>query len=192
MSHPARTLAVALPVLLLAYATFADDDPGARAKTLVGELSSARASASTSAIVAAPSSADAGADAEPPRAPAIVAADDAIAEAKKALARADELRGLGDTTNARLAEESALEWAETARDLVLAVEAERQADDIATKAVAESSHAERARVMLEEAIARRGRLQSTLDALDKELAARPLASAKPSGKPAPKAKGGGK
>jgi hypothetical protein len=195
-----RGLAVALPVSFLAFATLADDDPGGRAKAIVAELGSARAvavsasvQAATSASAAPSASASASASAEPARAPAAFAGDEAIAEARKALERAEQMRAVGDVTHARMAEELALEWAETARDAIRATESEREADRVATAAVKASSRAERARILLEEAIVRRGRLQTTLDALDAELAARPLASAKATGKPAAKgAKGGAK
>src|SRR5207248_11708995 len=125
-----------------------------------------------------------------PLASPVVAADSAIASAKKMLDKAAQLRALNDVPRAELAEDVALEWAETARDRVAAVEDERSADEQGKAAIAMSTKADRARQLLEEAIARRGRLQAELDALEKDAVEKALDAGPPDA--APKKKGGAK
>jgi hypothetical protein len=93
---------------------------------------------------------------------------DALAHAKDATARAAKMRAAGDETHARIADGLALEWAETARDLVRAVQAENQAADARRDALDAGARAERERQMLEEGIARTGRLRAELDARERE------------------------
>jgi len=176
----------------------AADDPASKAKSILAELETKRsqpaASPSTSASVElAPDGGVVDAALPPPKSSPVVAADNAIASAKKMLDKAAQLRALNDAPRAELAEDVALEWAETARDLVAAVEDERSADEQGKAAVAMTTKAERARQLLEEAIARRGRLQAELDALEKEAVDKALDGGPLDGatKP-PKKKGGAK
>ena len=60
--------------------------------------------------------------------PAAVTAD-AVARATEALEQATRFRAAGDEAHAKAADGLALEWAETARDLVRAADAEKQAED---------------------------------------------------------------
>jgi hypothetical protein len=95
------------------------------------------------------------------RAPVLGAA---LGHAKDALERAARLRSAGDEAHAKTADGLAREWAETARDLFRAVDAERQAAEIRRKAVDAQAQLERSRALVEEAIARAGRLRSELEA----------------------------
>src|SRR5271165_3925465 len=56
-------------------------------------------------------------------------------KAKNALERAVRLRAAGDETHAKAADGLALEWAQTARDLVKAADAEAAAADLRHKAL---------------------------------------------------------
>ena len=200
-----RLVAVfAAPVVSLAIyavAAAAGDDPAAKTQQILSELESRRAAPALSGVAASSSVAsDAGVvvyvDAPPspvtsPLTSPLVAADVPISEARKALDKAKQLRALGDAPRAELEEDVALEWAETARELVDSVESEREADRAGSQAVAATTKAERARQLLEESIARRGRLQAALDTLDKELADKPLDAGSADAKPK-KSKGGAK
>lgn len=88
---------------------------------------------------------------------------DALADAKDALERATRLRVAGDEAHAKAADGLALEWAETARDLVRAVDAETAAADLRRKAMDAQAQLDRSRAMVEEAIASIGRLQAELE-----------------------------
>jgi uncharacterized membrane protein YccC len=88
---------------------------------------------------------------------------DAVAHAKEALERAVRLRGTGDEAHARVADALAREWAQSARDLVRATEAEAAAVELRRKAVDAQARVERARALVEEAIARVGRVTAELD-----------------------------
>ncbi len=194
-----RPLLAMAPALMIVGASVAlasaGDDAASKARAELSELEAKRK--------APPPPSDAGADAadaQPEAAPKasasewsnpVLAADDAIAEANRALKRAEELRAMGDVARAELAEDLALEWALTARETVKAVETEREADELGTAAVEATTKAERARTLLEDAIARRGKLQAKLDELDSELAAKALDAGPPDAKSAPKPKKGG-
>jgi hypothetical protein len=102
----------------------------------------------------------------------------AVAQARDALERATRLRSVGDEVHARAAEGLAREWAETARDLVRAADAETAAADTRRKAVDAQARVERVRVMVEDAIARLGRLKAEA-ARDGRDGARDRADARP-------------
>jgi hypothetical protein len=87
---------------------------------------------------------------------------DAIARAKDALERGARLRSTGDEAHARAADGLALEWAETARDIARAVDAEAAATERRRKAVEAQAQLERTRALVEEGIARVGRLKAEL------------------------------
>ncbi len=115
------------------------------------------------------------AKAQDPRSKKAVA--DATTRAKKALERAHGARTSGDVTHARILDGLALEWAETARDLLRAAAAEQSAAGVADKAKEASTQAERARALLEETQARRGRAEAELErALAEEREAREAAA----------------
>jgi hypothetical protein len=92
---------------------------------------------------------------------------DAVASAKGALERATRLRAAGDETHARAADGLALEWAQTARDVARAVDAEATAADLRRKAVDAQAQLERTRAQIEEGIAHVGRLRAQLGEVDK-------------------------
>ena len=87
-----------------------------------------------------------------------------IAAAKQALERATTLRGAGDERHAKTADGLAREWAETARELARAADAEAKASELRRKAVDAQAKLERSRALVEEAIARAGRLRAELEA----------------------------
>ena len=93
---------------------------------------------------------------------ALVTAD-AVAHARQAMDQAARLRGSGDEAHAKAADGLALEWAETARDLAKATEAEEKAAEMRRKAVDAQARLERTRGLVAEGIARAGRLRAELD-----------------------------
>jgi len=160
-----RALAgLAMPIALVAMLAWAvaSEDPGGAAKKALADLDAKKAAPALSG------------SANGATTKALEAASQPIAEAKKLLARAAELRKLGDVTRAELAEDAALEWALTARELVRAVELEADTQQKAVAADDAGGRAARARALLEEAITRRATLQKTLDQLEKEAEARAL------------------
>lgn len=174
---------LAIPVAMLAAVAWAiaGQDPAAEARKVLEAVE---------AQVQAPAPGDAGIAPLSKKA-AIEQTAKPLDEAKKALARAKELRGLGDVGRAELAEDLALEWALAARETLRAVEAETDAVVQAKTADELEAKADKARKLLEEAIARRAKLQADLDALDRELEERALdAGAKDAGKNGKKKKGG--
>jgi hypothetical protein len=88
---------------------------------------------------------------------------EALSRAKDALERGTRLRRAGDEAHARTADGLAREWAETGRDLVRATEAESTAADLRRKAMNEEAQVGRARALVEEGIARVGRLRAQID-----------------------------
>jgi hypothetical protein len=88
----------------------------------------------------------------------------AVGRAKEALQRAAQLRRAGDEAHAKASDGLAREWAETARDLARAADAERTASELRRKAVDAQARLERSRALVEEAIARAGRLRAELEA----------------------------
>jgi hypothetical protein len=106
-----------------------------------------------------------------------------VKRARVSMERATRLRSAGDEGHARLADGLAREQAETARDLARAIDAERAADDARRGAIDAGAAGDRERALLEEGIARNGRLRAEIDAV-----AKPQAETKTSAKgsaPAP-------
>jgi hypothetical protein len=91
---------------------------------------------------------------------------EALAKANNALERATRMRTAGDEAHAKAADGLALEWAETARDLVRAADAEATAADLRHKALDAQAQLERSRALVEEAIASIGRLGAELAQAD--------------------------
>jgi hypothetical protein len=85
-----------------------------------------------------------------------------IARANDALEQATRLRTVGDEAHARAADGLAREWAETGRDLARASDAEQQAADLRKKALESQARLSRTRTLVEEAIARVGRLSAAI------------------------------
>ncbi len=176
MSSRARFLApLAIPLVIAGLAAWATagDDHASQTKKVLEELEAKRGAP---ALAGAPHALDGGGDAGPPRPKrdVLALAAQPIAEARRALARAEELRKLGDPARAELAEDAALEWALAARETVRAVEVEDDGNEQATLATATEGKAAHARKLLDEALERRKKLEDQLDALDKELEARAL------------------
>lgn len=90
-------------------------------------------------------------------------ASEMIARTKDAQARAQKLRAGGDEPRARLADGLARTWAESARDLLKAAEAEQKAELARMAANDAGREADRERALLEEAIAQSGRLRAQLE-----------------------------
>jgi hypothetical protein len=88
-----------------------------------------------------------------------------VRKARTAMERATRLRATGDETHAALADGLARQQAEAARDLVRAIDAERAAEEARRAATDAGALGERERALLEEGIARNGRLRAELDAL---------------------------
>jgi hypothetical protein len=83
-----------------------------------------------------------------------------VQRGRDALERATRMRAAGDEAHAQLADGLALEEAETGRDLVRALAVEKMADDARRGATDAGVVGERERALLEEGIARNGRLKS--------------------------------
>lgn len=86
----------------------------------------------------------------------------ALAEAKKALARADQARAAGDTKNAAHLEGLAREWAEMAQDIARAASAEQDADKTQRAAASTSLQLRKTQALVETLVARRARAQGEL------------------------------
>jgi len=99
-----------------------------------------------------------------PLGPAAVTAQ-AVEQTNDALERATRFRAAGDESHAMAADGLAREWAETARDLGLAAAAEKMADDRKRQAIQAQAQLQRTKALVEESIARLGRLRAELDAV---------------------------
>jgi hypothetical protein len=88
-----------------------------------------------------------------------------VEEARRALDRAAGARRSGDIRHAEQLEGLAREWAETARDTLRAAAVESEAGVLEVAAADAGLRAERARALLEESIARRGRAEAELEKL---------------------------
>jgi hypothetical protein len=86
-----------------------------------------------------------------------------LGRAREALERATRLRESGDEARAKAADGLALEWAETARDLTHAADAERTAADRRREAMAKLAQVERARALVEADLAHVGRLRKEIE-----------------------------
>lgn len=91
---------------------------------------------------------------------------DPLEKAKSALERSQNARGSQDSAHADLLAELALEWAEAARDLTRAAELEKKASLLQEKAAKIEAKSVRAMTIVEAAVARRGRAQVKLEALE--------------------------
>jgi hypothetical protein len=92
---------------------------------------------------------------------------DALKQARDAIEKATRMRAGGDEGHAKAADGLAREWAETARDLALAAAAESSAADLRQKALDARARLERDRALVEEGIARVGRLTTELSHAEK-------------------------
>ena len=89
---------------------------------------------------------------------------EAVGQAMEATERATRLRAAGDEAHARVADGLSHEWTETARDLELAVAAEKMAAERRREAMRAQAQLQRTRTLVEEGIARLGRIRSDLGA----------------------------
>jgi hypothetical protein len=94
-------------------------------------------------------------------------AADAVKQARASLERATRMRDANDEPRSRLAESLGRHWAQVARDLVRTAEAEQAAITARASADDAGARAERERNLLEEALARQGRLRAELEGLDR-------------------------
>jgi hypothetical protein len=95
---------------------------------------------------------------------------EALARAREALEQGTRLRAAGDEAHAKAADGLAREWAETARDLALAAAAEKQADERRRQALQAQAQLERTRALVEDGIARLGRIRAELAATPTKVA----------------------
>jgi hypothetical protein len=98
---------------------------------------------------------------------------DAVAHARKALERALRMRQSGDETRARETEGLARRWVELARDLARTADTEAQAGLLQSAANDAGAHVERERALLEETIARTGRLKAEIETSEREESSAP-------------------
>ncbi len=124
-------------------------------------------------------------------------------KAKEALDRALRFRSVGDDANARLALGLARDWLDVGRDLSQTLDAEKRAAESRAKTRQAEQDLAKARVELEEGVAKASRLQAQVEAKEKERLGTPLpkagggkvekkGAAKGDSKPAPKKDKGGK
>jgi adhesin transport system outer membrane protein len=97
-------------------------------------------------------------------------ATEALERARAALERATRLRSAGDETHAKAADGLAREWAEDARDIARAADAEAASAEVRRKAVDAQAQLERTRALVEEGIARIGRLKAELEQAERAAA----------------------
>ena len=117
---------------------------------------------------------------------------EALQKAKDALERATRLRAAGDEAHAKAADGLALEWAQSGRDLAKATDAETTAAELRHKAVDAQAQLERTRALVEEGIARVGRLRAQLQEAEKVTKPDRIAVEVHEGEPPPKKKETGK
>jgi hypothetical protein len=86
-----------------------------------------------------------------------------VGRAREAIERATRLRESGDEVRAKAADGLALEWAETARDLAHAADAEQIAATRRHDAMAKQAQVERVRALVEADLAHVGRLRKELE-----------------------------
>lgn len=82
--------------------------------------------------------------------------------ARRELERAAGFRAAYDEKRARAADGAAREWAETARDVLRAVDAETKAGDVRKRALDAQAQVDRTRALVDEDTARIGRLKAQL------------------------------
>jgi len=91
---------------------------------------------------------------------------DSVARAADALERGRRMRVAGDAAHAAAAEALAGQWVETARALVRAADIETQANELHRKALAADGQVAKTRELVEEVIARTGRLRAQIAAAE--------------------------
>ena len=96
-----------------------------------------------------------------------VLAREPLVRARHGLSRAADARAAGDRAHAAMLEALGREWAETGRDLVRAAEAEKKLSEIQIKTADLETKALRARALVEQTVARRGRAEEKLEQLER-------------------------
>jgi len=86
-----------------------------------------------------------------------------LKSAKGALERAADARATGDKQHAKLLDDLALEWAESAGDLTRSAALEQKSAELEAKAAELDAKSVRALAIIEEAVARRGRAELELN-----------------------------
>jgi hypothetical protein len=110
--------------------------------------------------------------------------DEAVKQARTALERATRMHDAGDDVHARLAEALALEWAEAARERARTLAAESDARAAERAAIEAGARVEREHALLEDAIARGGRLRAELATLAAKAKEEPTKPSVPGGRAA--------
>ncbi len=100
-------------------------------------------------------------------------AGEPLGKAKDALRRAEDARRSGDSHHAALLDALGREWAETAETVLRAQAAERRAAELERQTADLETKTTRARTLLEETVARRGRARADIDALEASDGGRP-------------------
>jgi hypothetical protein len=99
------------------------------------------------------------------------AARDVLAEARRALVRAERARLAGDHRHGALLEDLALEWAEAARDLARGADAAARAAALEQKLGETEAKLESARTLIEQTNGRRARAEAQLKELEATIPA---------------------
>lgn len=113
---------------------------------------------------------------------------DTVQKSRDALERGRRMRAAGDEAHAKLADGVAREWAEMARDLVKASDLEQAAAQARRDTLDAGALLDRERALLEEGIARTGRLRAQLEAAEREARETNRTAAAPQDGGAPKKK----
>jgi hypothetical protein len=92
---------------------------------------------------------------------------DAVGRIQSALERAARLRSAGDEAHAQLADAVARQWADTAEQLVRAADAEAADDDVRKKAFDCETQIGKTQALVEEVLARTGRLRARIDSAER-------------------------
>lgn len=98
------------------------------------------------------------------------AAATCLANATAAIERARRLRDVRDEAHAQAADGVALEWALAARDLARTVDLEAKAVQARHAALETEAQVERAHALVDEGIARVGRLRAEIERIEREAA----------------------
>jgi colicin import membrane protein len=94
-------------------------------------------------------------------------AHEPLDKAAKALQRAEDARAAGDQLHGAELEGLGREWAETASDLVRAASVEQKLAGVQKELTETETRLVRARALIEETVARRGRAKEKLEQLEK-------------------------
>jgi hypothetical protein len=116
---------------------------------------------------------------------------DFLERAQDALERGARMRAAGDEAHALEADALARQWAETGRELLRAAKAEARANDLRKKALETQAQVAKTREIVEDVIARTGRLRAQVEAARQDGGAPRVAVEVHAGERAPAARPGG-